>query len=511
MGERFQTPMAMWRLQYHLLGGQGRILTVVGVYVALLVLAGFGMYPLQIRPSLARFAGTGVYVLMGLQTLLLMLGGPNAVYRATFRDYHTKMMESHRLTPQSNLSIVFGYWLGATMQILLLVLVNVVLGVVLSLLAGRPVADWLLGNLLMTTGGVLLWGIVVYAGMPPEKPINLAPLLFVIACLSVAGIGMVPGIGVLLGAYPFLMGGTVISGSKSADALSVAGMTLIMFILAAFWLETAAARYRRPDLPAFNALRGLVFLALWLLLGTAGIVGFEALQDRLILPGYIPDDPQTSQWILTMAVALVLALIPVHGAARCRMLSSRGASPRNRWDRISETKTAGIAAVMIILIMGASGRSVWSEFALRGGAESWFDRSILCAWCYSLAACVLALLTLRGVFVLVLNRGGSVLVLTAIFLVIFWAAPTAGDYLRAEMVRDYRANLAFSFVFGCSPLGTLILAWSSMKSQVIVGLIVQSVIAGLANYLAFKAQQLRQRKLSTGDRPNVMPETPSAG
>jgi hypothetical protein len=511
MAERFQIPTAMWRLQYHLLGGQGRILTVVGVYVVLLALAGVGTYPLQVRPSLARFAGIAVYVLTGLQVLLLVLGGPNAVHRATFRDYHTRMMESHRLTPQSSLCVVLGYWSGATMQILLLVLVNVVLGVALSLLAGRPVADWLLGNLLMITGGVMLWSIVVYAGMPPEKPINLAPIYFVIACFSVAGIWMVPGIGVLLGAYPFLMGGTVISGSKSADALSVAGMSVIMFILTAFWLDAAAARYRRPDLPAFSSLRGLVFLALWLVLGMAGIVSFEILQDRLIIPGYAPDDPQRSQWIFTMGIALVLALIPVYGATKCRMLVSRGASARNRWDRISEVTTAEIAAVMIVLIMGVSGWSVWSELTPRSWTEGWFDRSLLGAWCYSLAACLLALLTLRAVFVLVLNRGGSVLVLAAVFVLIAWALPTLVDYLRAELVRDYRAPLAFSFVFGCSPLGTLILAWSGVEGPVIVGLIVQGAIAGLANFLVLRPEQVRRGEPIGADHPGADSESASAG
>jgi hypothetical protein len=166
---------------------------------------------------------------------------------------------------------------------------------------------------------------------------------------------------------------------------------------------------------------------------------------------------------------------------------------------------------MIILIMGASGWSVWSELTPRGWAESWVDKSLLCAWGYSLAACLLALLTLRAVFVLVLHRSGSVLVLAAVFVLIAWALPALGDYLRAEMVRDYRAPLAFSFVFGCSPLGTLTLAWSGVEGPVIVGLIVQSTIAGLANYLVLRPRQARRSEPIGADHPGAEPESASAG
>ena len=61
-----------------------------------------------------------------------------------------------------------------------------------------------------------------------------------------------------------------------------------------------------------------------------------------------------------------------------------------------------------------------------------------------------------------------------------------GDYVRAELVRHYRDPCVFSFLLGCSPAGTLILVWSGVKAPVVVGLIVQGLVALVMNYLGVK-------------------------
>jgi len=284
--------------------------------------------------------------------------------------------------------------------------------------------------------------------------------------------------GALLGAYPLLMSFGVISGRTSLHAPSVAAVMGATLVLTVYWLSAAAAKYRRPDLPALNAKHGLVLLVLWLVLGTGGIVAFESLAGRMIQawPGAV--DRAQLQWIATMIIALAIAIIPLNGAVHCRLLIARGASPRDRWDRVSDLMVALVSVLLICLVMGLLGKSVWGEFHPQSSSAG--------AWAYSLAACLLAILALRGLLVFVHSRPKPSMMLVGLFLLLTWVLPPLGDFVRVELVRAYHDQCEFSFLLGCSPAGTLILAWSDVEAPVVVGLIVQGLVAFVMIYLGVK-------------------------
>ena len=62
MGERIQLPIAIWRLQYNLLGGNRRMIGVTGVYALALIVGAYGCRRLLWDEPLADVAGTLIKV-----------------------------------------------------------------------------------------------------------------------------------------------------------------------------------------------------------------------------------------------------------------------------------------------------------------------------------------------------------------------------------------------------------------------------------------------------------------
>ena len=200
MQERFQLPMAMWRVQYELLGGRRRMLAIAAICMIVLVAGSLGFREVVLHEPPAKVAGWMLNALASIQTIVVILGGCNAVYRAMLRDHDTKMIESHRLTPMSNMTVALGYLLGSTLQILVVFLVILTFGSVLTSLAGYSVVDWIYGNVFLLNGAVTLWSIVVLSGLHLSKPINPTPIMIGVAVLANVGVLALPAAGLPAGA-----------------------------------------------------------------------------------------------------------------------------------------------------------------------------------------------------------------------------------------------------------------------------------------------------------------------
>ena len=125
MSERIQLPIAMWRLQYNLLGGNRRMIGGAGVYALALIVGAYGCRRVFGDESLADVASTMIKVLAAIQIFIAVLVGCNAVHRASLRDFESKMIESHRLTPMTSVTVVLGYLFGTTLQIQAFFFVNI--------------------------------------------------------------------------------------------------------------------------------------------------------------------------------------------------------------------------------------------------------------------------------------------------------------------------------------------------------------------------------------------------
>ncbi len=492
MAWRLELPVAMWRVQYQLLGGQRRTLTVVIVSAAALAI---GLISAR-RMLGGQFAGVAVAVLStlgGIQAALLVLGGCGAIHRAVLRDHQSGMIESHRLSPMTNLSVVLGYLFGATLHVMTLVTMVALAGVAVSFVAGVPSTSWIYGNLFLFNGAVTLWAATLLLSVRQGKPVNPAGVLMVIAAMGIL-IVWVPGIALFLNVYSVMLGFVMLVPGLRVPppaALVVVGAVNVAFT--AFWLSAAAVKYRRPDLPALNGGRGLALLLLGLLVATGGLEAYTRI-DLTRWTSFPDKDFAALQWISTMLGTLILAGVAVAGSVRCRVLGTSGTALRGWADRLSPLLVAVVAATLIFVIMAALGRSFWETLAVaarpRDGGASLASR----AWWLTAAACLLATVSLRSVLLAgqrLLKSPGRIV---GFFVPVAWLGPPLADHIRAQMMSAGWKELEFSWLMNCSPIGTMIVAWAPFSVRLLPGLLIQ---VGIMVALELAAWRLRPRTRGT--------------
>jgi len=491
MRERFQLPLAMCRVQYHLLGGHWRMLLIAVIYLGVAVIGSVSFRRILRNEPLAAIVGWLVTGLTGIQVLAAVFGGCSAVHRAMLRDYETKMIESHRLTPMSNVSVALGYLFGSTLQVLLLMLLNVAIGCVLVALEGRPVSHWLWGNLVLWIGAVSLWAATVFMGLRSGKPLSPAPALIGIAMVTVPAM-FLPGAGLFLGTYAVVFAVWVLTGSITVATPALFFVVLISFILGIFWVSCAAARYRRPDLPALNAVRGLLLLVFWLVVATAGIIAYEHIAPRFAVQFYA-ENHLLHQWVATMILSLVFGAVAVSGAVECELLVVRGAAPRRWTDRVSSEATCLIAALLIWAVLMGVGWPVWVPDIWKPWGTL-PPLALTSPWVVTFGACVLAMLTIRGVMAVVYPKLTAGKLMVGLFVIIAWGGPPGADSLRAVYLSDFGEDPVPSFLTGCSPAGSIAGAWYDASFPRLPGLLVQAVLAVLTTFLAWRMN----RRSATG-------------
>ncbi|MCP4251476.1 MAG: hypothetical protein GY778_30945 [bacterium] len=491
-------PNPIWWAQLRLIGGR-RIGWIVGAWALALVVC-----PETIRRFAPSITTADILkVLAFAQALLMVLGGCSAIHKALSRDFTTKMLESHRLSPMSAATVTLGYAFGPTAQILLLFAVTALYGTVLLFISGLSPASWLVGNALLLSAAVMVWSGAICAGVGGSKPVNLTGVIVVggllggMVMMALPGLGLISGAYSLAGAYAGMTGKFelvqipgAVTGGSGLTAPVVALLLVTNVLMAVLWLSAAARRYRRPDRPAFDAAWGTLLLAIWLFPGALGIV----LADRIAA---VPFDARPRlQFLVTVLVALLLAILPLSGAAIDRARTIKGAHV-TRWpERISSRWVAVTAVVLICGVMGLSGISwVDSEGAifkasLRAG-NAW-------AWGCTAAALLAGLLVVDGFFRVMYLANHRIFNSATVFVLLTWLAAPAVDYalgvFRGRASGELFEVVDFSFLIGCSPLGTIVVIWTDLATPVLPGLAVQWVLAAVLTGLAVKAERIKIRR-----------------
>jgi len=198
MAERFTSPLPVWRLHFHLLGGKRRVGGLTVIYIISVIFGILVMRRLFRNEPLSAFVDTTMNILGFVQLLIGIPGIAGAVHRAMLRDYQTRMIDSHRLTPLSGLTLLLGHLFGASQQMLLLFGTNVILGGALLMFGSAGVQDWLLGNLLVLSMGYMLSSGLSAFAFRAGKPIPPGPIVMTVAALTIPLL-FVPGLMLLLG------------------------------------------------------------------------------------------------------------------------------------------------------------------------------------------------------------------------------------------------------------------------------------------------------------------------
>jgi hypothetical protein len=477
MAERFHLPIAMWRVQIDLLGGPRRLLAIALGYGMLLTIGAFGLHALYRSQPLSVFAAVAQNWVAAFQGFVLLLGGCNATYRAMLRDYETRMLESHRLTPMSNVSIPLGYLFGANAQTLTLAVVGFIIGAALGFLGSLPIIAWISGNLMVLCAAVMIWSIVVFSGLRPAKPISPSPFVMVTSMLTM-GILFVPGAGVFCGTYAVYLAVGLISGTATFNAPSVLMIAGVSIGLALFWLYLAAVKYRRPDLPALNGIRGLFLFGVWTIVGTLGLVGFGFVSRRML--GELGmGSIATVQWIATALISMFVALVPISGAVQCRLLIERGTAPRDSTDRMPDMLAAVIAALMLLASMSTVGLPIWEELPLSNRLRIGFLSTEASAWLYTAVAVICGLFTIRGLMVMLYARMKKPVSWLFAFLMLLWVVPVIVDLALAGIRTGMERIEDLTLLTGMSPLGMILVTWSGGFVPLLPGVGAQVLLAGL--------------------------------
>jgi hypothetical protein len=460
------------------------------VYAAILATAVTLSYAAT-NPAEAQGVSAMLLTLLTLvQAVFLLMLGPGSIRGAVLRDCQSNMIESHRLAPMSDLTIVLGYLAGPPFRIFLLVGVGLLVGTYLAghlgLVLGFPgtvIAGWHLSQLCLVPLAFMLAGLVLLTALASAGKTNVLGLLFVIGAFGGwALVPFVPGLMLLFGVFTGGLLFGLLSGNTSlgGDPWVVPWSMLLQTTIGAVFLRAACRKVRKPHLPMFSVELGLLWL---LLVGGALLAGVAEISSYAWL---LPDrETSGAAQILGSTVAFLLAAgVPLIAGAALRVQRDLGAAlepaPRFRLaggGALVSLLLGALTAVLISLMYESlAPDSVTPELAEAlddAGLRAVMFAALTLGFWTDFALIRASLLVCRRVLPGILAAA----VVKLLPLMIDGAAAWVREMSGAN---DQPYPLVFS---GLSPIGTLLEALFYADVSW-VGLGIQVVIASLATVLA---------------------------
>jgi hypothetical protein len=159
---------------------------LIAALIGLSLLAGLIAYLLDPRNfsfQSPQEAGKVFYgCTIGVEILLLVLGGFGRIARVLADDRKAGLWDSNRLTPMKPAEIVAGYWSGSALREIYMGAVLAGTGLVIVVLAGLPVTLWLGTQILILSTALFFGLLALLAGLALQRPQNgvalLLPLFF---------------------------------------------------------------------------------------------------------------------------------------------------------------------------------------------------------------------------------------------------------------------------------------------------------------------------------------------
>jgi len=242
-------------------------------------------------------------------------------------------------------------------------------------------------------------------------------------------------------------------------------------LLAVIFFEAAARKYARDDVMAFTPALAHALLAVCSLLCTLALVYWPNPASAVWMGGP-PAIDMGIQVIATLGALALVAILPVANAAR---RSAQWATRKAKDADFDGRKPRPFieAPVLSTLLVFGILASLFSGNA--AGLAGLLDLPLADLAVYVACAFLLALVPIGGLLRFVyatVPRAGWYLLF---YLILFWAMPPLLD-LASEAIRAPAANAPATWLFGCSPVGTWILACTEVRGPIIPGLIVQAVV-----------------------------------
>ena len=343
-------------------------LVVVAVFAALIIVFSSISYSLTDSRDIPGLHGIWLMLMTGAQAIFLLLLAPAAVRRAVQRDFENGMIESHRLTPMSNLKVVLGYISGAPVQAEMLYGVSLLFGTffassyalspglggatgLMATLSGMCFAQ---GCLLMLS--LMICSMILLSALATRGKANVIGIV-VVLCLfgGWMAIAFVPGLSLLLG----IMSGEVLytvvkKGQVGGDASVIAIAAFLQLIFSMIGLKAACGQLRGLDKPLFSTRLGLVMLLFW---------GFTLVMGMRMASSH---DAVFSEWreygyarLVASTLAFVLvAYFPLAATAAGRLMVDRA----GRFEAVASRSRRRVTDLMPLLLAGLAALCMWLLF-----------------------------------------------------------------------------------------------------------------------------------------------------
>ena len=115
--------------------------------------------------------------IVGVELLVLVVGGFGHIWRALADDRRIGLLDSNRMTPQRPRDLVLGYLCGAPLREFMMGAVLAACGLPIVVLAKLPFTLWFISQLLIATTTAFFWLLAVLTGFTLDRPFTLILLL----------------------------------------------------------------------------------------------------------------------------------------------------------------------------------------------------------------------------------------------------------------------------------------------------------------------------------------------
>ena len=495
----------LW-LHLRITGSARTNVLIVTAYAATIILfasisfyvAALNVLPRDRTAVFAQMNGAWLVIVTVAQGVFLLLLGPSAVRRAVQRDFDTGMLDSHRLSPMSNLKIVLGYLTGSPIQAVLLYAVSLVFGTYFAAsyaassgLGGAigvraTLAGWYFAQGCMLMLAAMFAALILLTALATRGKANVVGILALIgvfggwfASVFVPGLALVLGVrsgGVLFG----LLTSTKIAG----DALTIVNAGALQFTLCLIFVTAACGKLRKPERPLFSLRLGLTLLIVW---GIALLAGMHAAPDYDWLFGEWREY-RFAQLVASTIAFMLVSLLPLAAAAINLFHHDRAASFGERpVGRSRLLLLAPLLAALTVSCLDLMLRAVGPHQLSRAAREALLYRSV---WAGIAAALLLSFWTdfhcLYSLKALVRRPTIAFLIVLAVLK----GAPLAIDGVVKFCVEEVaeQAWTGQGYLTGLSPIGTLLLI-PRAGAPVWFGLVFQLAVAVGATALARRARR----------------------
>ena len=449
-----------------------------------------------------------IMAVSGIAVMLLLI--PGTLSKAINRDFKNGMIDSHRLTPMSNLRIILGYIVGPPCQMFMLYVVTLILGSYFAtstaapFSAGAMVAGWWTMHGFLILAALMLAsfvGALAIAGGGKSQAMGLLLALGVLGGWLL--VMFVPGLALVAG----VLSGNVFANALNAGVIGDEGTVVIVgalshIALTVLFIEAASRRLRTPDCPLFNMTSSLILATIW---AVALVLGME-FAWRYGLLGRTEPEVLFIRVVASISVFVLIAQTALLAAAttRCRCDSANAlAMPYSRGRHVVAQLMplwVGLLAAAILIVLYEI-----TPAGLQSRTFHQVARDPVRLGAMVLALCASFWLDANWIYIAKL-RGKSVgwaIGLSALLLKILPVLAEAAQSAASDAMRHRGATAghASGLLAGFSPIGTM-LACNMKNGSYWPGLAVQVFLAIGAAVLA---RDVRRRTFATLAPPLIPP------